>query len=182
MSVAMSDPRNSTPEPERRSDYEPGGKPLTGLKVLAIIVGFFLFVGAVDGLMIYKALKTFSGEVVAHPYERGLAYNQDIAQSRQQAARDWKVDVRLVRAASGESEILIAAYDAQGAEITGVEMSALFAAPADLSKDVRLKLEERAPGRYAGRAALPVGLRDLVLTAERGGRELFRSKSRIDVE
>ena len=32
------------------------------------------------------------------------------------------------------------------------------------------------------KAALPPGQRDLVLTAERDGRELFRSKNRIDVE
>ncbi len=180
MSLAMSS--KSPLEPERFSDYEAGGKPLTGLKVLAMIVSFFLLVFAVDGVMIYKALKTFSGEVTPHPYERGVAYNREIAQAREQAARDWKVDVRLARVSPAETEIRVSARDNDGAEITGVEMTALFAAPADLAKDVRVTLAPVAPGRYVGKAALPAGQRDLVLTATRGGREIFRSKNRIDVE
>lgn len=176
MSMVMSNPR------DMKSDYEAGGKPLSGRKVLAMIVGFFLFVGAVNGVMIYKAVKTFSGEVVAHPYERGLAYNRDIARAREQGMRDWKVDARLARLATGETEIRVVARDGDGADVSGAQMTALFAAPADLSKDVRVKLEQTAPGRYAGKAAIPVGQRDLVLTATRGGDEVFRSKNRIDVE
>lgn len=163
------------------SDYEPGGRPLTGRKALALFAGFFLLVATVDGVMIYKSLKTFSGEVIAHPYERGLAYNRDIAQSREQAARDWKVDVALARVAPGETEIRVVARDATGG-VSGATVTALFEAPADLSKDVKLVLLETAPGQFSARAKLPRGARDLVLTAERDGRELFRSKNRIDVE
>lgn len=181
ISVFMSNPRKHPPESERFSDYEAGGRPLNGRKVLAMVVGFFLVVGAVNGVMIYKAVKTFSGEVVAHPYERGLAYNRDIAQAREQAARDWKVGARLSRA-SGETEIRVTARDAGGEEVSGVEMTAVFAAPADLAKDVRVKLDETSPGRYAGAAVLPAGQRDLVLTATRAGKEVFRSRNRIDVE
>jgi nitrogen fixation protein FixH len=176
MSMVMSNPRNG------KSDYEAGGKPLDGRKALAMIVGFFLFVGAVNGVMIYKAVKTFSGEVTPHPYERGLAYNRDIAQAREQAMRAWKVEARLSRLVSGETEIRVVARDGDGADVSGAEMTALFAAPADLAKDVRVKLGETAPGRYAGKAIVPAGQRDLVLTASRGGDELFRSKNRVDVE
>lgn len=181
MSMVMSDPRIHKPDFEK-SDYEAGGKPLTGWKVLAMIVGFFLFVGAANGVMIYKAIVTFSGEVVPHPYERGLAYNRDIARAREQAMRDWKVDAQLSRLASGETEISVVARDRDGAEVSGVEMAALFAAPADLSKDMRVKLRETSPGRYASKATIPAGQRDLVLTASRGGEEVFRSKNRIGVE
>lgn len=180
MSMVMNNIRKPLPRPEP-SDYEAGGKPLNGWKVLAMIVGFFLFVSAVNGVMIYKAVKTFSGEVVPHPYERGVAYNRDIAAAREQAARDWKVDVRLARV-GGETEIRVNARDAEGAEVSGVEMTAVLAAPADLSRDVRVKLEETAPGSYAGKVALPAGQRDLVLSALRGGREVFRSKNRVDVQ
>lgn len=176
MSMVMSNPRDV------KSDYEAGGKPLSGRKVLAMIVGFFLLVGAVNGVMIYKAVKTFSGEVVAHPYERGLAYNRDIARAREQGMRDWKVDARLSRLATGETEIRVVARDGDGADVSGAQMTALFAAPADLSKDVRVKLVETAPGRYAGKGVVPAGQRDLVLTATRGGDEVFRSNNRIDVD
>lgn len=177
MSMVMS---RKPDEPE--SDYVAGGTPLTGWKVLAIFVGFFVTVFIVDGVMAFKAIRTFSGEVNPHPYERGLAYNSDIAAARAQAARDWKVDVRVVRAGPGEAAIAVDARDASGAPVADVEMKALFAAPADVAKDVRVILRQAAPGHFAGKAALPPGQRDLVLTAERDGRELFRSKNRIDVE
>jgi len=181
MSMIMST-RKPLPETERFSDYEAGGKPLDGRKVLAIFVGFFLLVFAVNGVMIYKAVKTFSGEVVAHPYERGLAYNRDIASAREQAMRDWKVDARLTRLHTGETEIRVTARDGDGADISGVEMTATLAAPADLSRDVRLTLAETAPGRFTGKVKIQAGQRDLLLTALRGGEEVFRSKNRIDVE
>jgi nitrogen fixation protein FixH len=176
------DRRSPRPEPERFSDYEAGGRPLTGRKALAMIVGFFLVVGAVNGVMAYKAVKTFSGEVVAHPYERGLAYNRDLEQAREQAARDWKVEARLARVSTGELEITVAARDAEGAAVSGVDMNALLAAPANLAKDVRVKLEETAPGQYVGKARVPAGQRDLVLTAERGGKEVFRSRNRVETQ
>jgi nitrogen fixation protein FixH len=177
MSMVMS---RKPEEPE--SDYVAGGRPLTGWKVLAIFVGFFVTVFIVDGVMAFKAIRTFSGEVNPHPYERGLAYNSDIAAARAQAARDWKVDVHVSRAGPAEAAIAVDARDASGAPVSGVEIKALLAAPATVVSDVRVTLTETAPGHFAGKAALPPGQRDLVLTAERGGRELFRSKSRIDVE
>jgi nitrogen fixation protein FixH len=178
MSMVMSR-KPDAPEP---SDYEAGGKPLTGWKVLAIFVGFFMTVFIVDGVMAFKAVRTFSGEVTPHPYERGVAYNKEIAEGRAQAARDWKVDAHVTRTGPREAAIEVVARDAAGAPVAGVEVTALFAAPATLSQDVRATLVETAPGRYSGKAALPPGQRDLVLTAAREGRELFRSKNRIDVE
>jgi nitrogen fixation protein FixH len=187
MSLTMSDFRNpnrraAAREADAASDYRAGGSPLTGRRVLAIFLGFFLLVFSVNGLLIYKALKTFSGEVVAHPYERGLAYNRDIAQAREQILRDWKVEAYVAPLASGETEIRVTVLDGAGAAVSGVEWSAVLAAPADLARDVRVKLEATAPGRYAGKAAIPAGQRDLVLTASRGGEEVFRSRSRIDVQ
>jgi nitrogen fixation protein FixH len=181
MSMTMST-RKPLPETERFSDYQAGGKPLNGWRVLAMIVAFFLFVGAVNGVMIYKAVKTFSGEVVAHPYERGLAYNSDIARAREQAVRDWKVEARLTRLPTGETEINVSARDAEGVEIAGVDINAALVAPADLSKDVQIKLAQTAPGQFGGKVKIPAGRRDLVLTALRGGEEVFRSRNRIDVE
>jgi nitrogen fixation protein FixH len=180
MSMVMSDPRKRMQEDD--TDYGAGGAPLDGAKVLAMIVGFFLFVGAVDGVMIYEAVTTFSGEVVAHPYERGLAYNRDIARAREQSLRDWSVEARLSRLSGTETGIRVIAKDAAGADVTGAEVRALFAAPADLAKDIGVTLTETEPGRYVGRAAAPAGQKDFVLTISRKGEEIFRSKNRIGVE
>ncbi len=168
--------------PEPRSDYTPGGRPLGGAKVLAIFMGLFAIVLAANGTMTYFALKTFSGEVTKHPYERGLAYNRDIAAARAQMARGWTADVRIEHGAGRRNEIRVRMRDANGQLLPGLKMEALFAAPADLARDIRIGLDESAPGDYAGLAQLPAGQRDLILTAARDGGEIFRSHNRVNVE
>ena len=169
--------RNETPS---GSDYVAGGRPLNGSMTLAIFVGLFIVVLVANGLMTYLAIKTFSGEVVAHPYERGLAYNREIAAARAQERRDWKVDVRLSPAPAGASQLVVVLHDAAGAAIDGLDIEALLLAPADLKQDMRIKLEDKGDGRYAGQALFVAGRRDLVLSAKRSGQEVFRSQNRLD--
>ena len=158
------------------------GKRLTGWKVLAILVGFFGVIFSVNGYMAYSAISTFSGEVDAHPYEHGIAYNHDIANAREQASRGWKVEASLERLASGETRILVLARDAGGVDISGATLAANLASPVDKKQDVAAKLQETAPGRYEARVLVAPGVRDLHLTAELGGREVFRSHSRLQVD
>lgn len=167
-------------EPE--TDYEPGGRPLTGWKVLAIFVGLFAIVVGANSVMIYQAVRTFRGEVVAHPYERGLAYNRDIAQARAQDARDWRVEVSVKRASADVVAVTVVAKETAGAAMSGAEMAATFVAPVDARKDAAVRLVETAAGRYEGLVALPPGLRELVVNATRDGKEVFRSTSRVAID
>jgi len=163
------------------SDYVAGGRPLNGWMVLAIFTGLFFIVLGANGAMTYFAVKTFSGEVVVHPYERGLAYNREIAAARAQEGRDWKVDVRLAPVSGGDIRIAVTLRDAAGAPLNGLDLEALLVAPANLRQDVRVKLGEKGDGRYAGEAAFVLGRRDLVLSAKRAGQEVFHSRNRIDM-
>ncbi|QGM44788.1 FixH family protein [Methylocystis heyeri] len=158
------------------------GRSLTGWKILAIFLGFFGVVFAVNGVMAYLAVTTFSGEVEQHAYERGLAYNRDIADAREQAARGWKVEVSLQRRAAGQATIVVVAHDAKGAEPTGAVFSARLEFPADRKRDQALSLRETAPGRYEADFTASPGARELVLTAEQGGREAFRSRNRVQID
>ena len=62
----------------------------TGWHFLAIIVGFFAIVVAVDSGFVVMAVKTFPGEVSATPYEDGLAYDRSYAQLRAQERLGWR--------------------------------------------------------------------------------------------
>lgn len=168
------------PDDAPGSDYVAGGRPLNGWMVLAIFVGLFFIVLGANGAMTYFAVKTFSGEVIAHPYERGLAYNREIAAARAQESRDWKVDVSLAPAAGGGTQIVVILRDAAGAAISDLDLEALLVAPANLKQDIRVRLEEKGDGRYAGVATFVAGRRDLVLSAKRAGQEVFRSQNRLD--
>ena len=152
---------------------------LTGLHVLAILIAFFGIVAAVNVVMIRFALKTHSGEVTSHPYEKGLAYNSTIREAREQEARGWKVDGQATRTPEGEARIEVSARDASGAALTGLKVHALLAAPADVKRDHPLELLEVAPGVYRGAAPAQAGVWDLELSAARDGKTLFQSRNRI---
>jgi len=152
---------------------------LTGLHVLLMLVAFFGIVAAVNIVMIRFALKTHSGEVTAHPYEKGLAYNAAIREAREQEARGWKVDGQATRGPDGKALIEVSARDAAGAALTGLKVHGLLAAPADVKRDRPIELLEAAPGVYRGEAPAQAGAWDFELTAARNGKTLFQSHNRI---
>ncbi|WP_159729112.1 FixH family protein [Methylosinus sp. Ce-a6] len=151
---------------------------LGGTEALALLVLFF---GLVDGVMIYAAVSTLRGEDTRRAYEKGLAYNLDIAGAREQSARDWKVEATILRRGAWESLVSITLRDKSGA-LAGLKLAAEVRAPVDGRKDVAVDLVETAPGRYEAPIVIESGWRDLVLIAARDGREMFRSKSRIRID
>ena len=63
---------------------------MTGRAVWWYFVAFFGVVAAVNAVMATLAIRTHSGVVTEHPYEKGLAYNQVVAAEAQQEALGWK--------------------------------------------------------------------------------------------
>lgn len=63
---------------------------MTGKKVALYFVAFFGFIAAVNAVMVTLAIRTHSGAVTDHPYEKGLAYNRIIEAELQQEAQGWK--------------------------------------------------------------------------------------------
>jgi nitrogen fixation protein FixH len=151
------------------------GAPLTGAKVLLMLVAFFFVVGGVNGVMIYDAISTFRGEVVDHPFEAGLAYDTDIAAADAQSQRRWKVDVTLAGSVSATFR------DAQSQPVSGLAVTGAFAAPADKGRDRKFELKETSPGVYAVSLPPPAGVWDITLEARRDGQTLFQSKNRLTV-
>ena len=152
---------------------------LTGPHVLMILIGFFALVASVNAVMIYDALSTFRGEVTKHPYEEGLAYDSQIKEARDQAARNWKVEGSVKRGADGMAQIEVGAHDAAGAIIPGLQVEALLAAPADMKRDRLVRLEDAGGGVYRGAIDAASGIWDFELSASRDGKKLFQSRNRI---
>ena len=75
-------------------------KPLTGGKVLSMLVAFFGVVIGVNMIMMQLAIQTLPGTEVDSAYTASLAYEREIAAAHDQNARNWKVDAH-VRARSG---------------------------------------------------------------------------------
>lgn len=54
---------------------------------------FFLVIAAVDGVMVTLAVRTRTGIVTEHAYEKGLAYNRVIAAEEKQRALGWSGEI-----------------------------------------------------------------------------------------
>ena len=122
----------------------------TGRMALALFVGFFAIVFAVNGVMLTMALKTHSGIVANEPYRKGLKYNERIAADALQAELGWSGEI----AVSPDARRLVVTLTGKSGEaIDGMRVRAEVARPSTTQGEVRLDLEPKGPGRYEG--ALP---------------------------
>jgi nitrogen fixation protein FixH len=154
---------------------------LTGGKVLAILLAFFATVGSVNALMIHYALSTFRGEVADHPFEVGLKFNSEIAASRAQAARNWRVEAHIISSGAARS-LQMTARDSDGQPLSDLSFRAVFAAPVDHVLDKGVNLTAQGDGLYIGAIMVAKGHWDLEITGKRSDETLFQSRGRIELE
>jgi nitrogen fixation protein FixH len=152
-----------------------GGAPLSGAKVLAILLTFFGVIFAVNGVMMFDAISTFSGQTNDHPYEVGLKYNTQIAAAAAQNGRRWNVETTL------SDGVRVTFRDADGQLLAGLTVSGVYAAPAAVKRDRAFAMTEVSPGVYSGPAA-PAGMWDLRLVAQRDDAIVFQSESRLTLD
>ncbi len=135
------------------SDYRPTerfGK-LTGRHVLVIMILSFGVIMGVNGLFIYEALSTFDGIEADDAYQRGRAYNKDLAAMDAQKALGWKAELSEPASSSDGVTHLAARFtDRQGAPLSGLKVNATFFRPVMVGVDQTELLRETAPGRYEG--------------------------------
>ncbi len=162
-------------------DGTTGGFRLTGKKVLAILVGFFSVIIAVNMVMAYVAVTTFSGMQIQRPYEAGLKFNHAISKARVQQEQHWKVDTHLERAKDGQVTLTITLADQQGAAIVDQQVSVQLVSPVDSRNDAAFALMPDGPGRYRGVTQAAAGQWDLVIEAKRAEDAVFRSVSRVSL-
>ena len=131
------------------SDFE-----LNGRHVLAVFLGFFAIIFAVNGVFLYSALSTHTGVVAQEPYRKGLEYNQRIAADERQSALGWKNTATVGR----DGRLVVEIVDAQGNAVAGLRIAGTFGRPSTGQFDRQLVFAEPAPGRYeASAGALEAG-------------------------
>jgi nitrogen fixation protein FixH len=133
---------------------------LTGWHVLAMIVGFFAVVIAVDVAFAMTAVKTFPGEVSSTPYEDGLAYDRSYAQLQAQEKRGWRAT-----AAAEPGAVLVQILDRAGRPLTGLAVTGELERPATEAGRRQLTFREAAPGRYVASAGSASGAWDFTAHA-----------------
>lgn len=100
-------------------------------------VAFFVFIGAVNAVMVTLALDTKTGTVTEHAYEKGLAYNEVISATAAQAALGWKGEIIL----SGET-LSFTLRDAEGKLLTPDTLKATLTRPTNEGMDFSTTLTD----------------------------------------
>jgi nitrogen fixation protein FixH len=149
--------------------------------VLAMILGFFAVIIAINLVMLHAAISTFGGTATPSSYEAGLKFTAEEAAVAAQDARHWRVDGHLGET-GGSRTLTVSAVDAAGAPLTHLSVNARFLHPADERRDVAVSMEEIAPGTYSGIAGVGAGQWVLDLTMDRAGVRQFHSRNRILAE
>lgn len=168
------------------TDYRPTerfGK-LTGRHVLIIMILSFGVIFAVNGFFIYEALSTFDGIEADDAYQRGRAYNKDLAAMEAQKALGWKAELsQPVSAAGGITHLAARFTDKTGAPLTGLKVSATFFRPVMVGADQTAIMRETAPGRYEADFKLGYDGNWIVRLAALGtGNEKFAQETRAFIK
>src|SRR5260370_3227891 len=106
-------------------------KPLTGGKVLFMLVAFFGVVIGVNMVMMKLAIQTLPGTEVDSAYSASLAYEKEIAAAHDQNARNWKVDAQVQRGPDGGATLQVEARDESGKPMSGLKFQGRFERPTD---------------------------------------------------
>jgi nitrogen fixation protein FixH len=155
-------------------------KPLTGRMVFVMLLAFFGVVISVNVTMMKLAIATLPGTEVDSAYSASLGYEKEIAASRAQAARHWRVDAHVERTAEGAGVLQVEARDGDGRPVTGLKFQGRFERPTDKRADLAIDLAEVGIGVYRGRTeAIAPGQWDLVLEGDGKDGRLFLSRNRV---
>jgi nitrogen fixation protein FixH len=155
-------------------------RPLTGRKVLLMLVAFFGVVIGVNLVMMRLAIQTLPGTEVDSAYSASLAYKKEITAAHDQNARNWKVDAHVERSGQGGATLEIEARDSSGRPMSGLKFQGRFERPTDRRADLPVILAEVGIGIYRGSAlTIAAGQWDLVLEGVAAGQRMFLSKNRV---
>ena len=143
-------------------------KKLEGRHVLYMLLSFFGVMVAVNMVLVYFAVTSFSGLTEKDPYKKGINYNQVIEAREAQKNRNWSVDLA-VEGPVSKTVVTLKITAPDGKVIAAEKVTAVFRHPAKTGLDVEISLSPLADG-YTGDVALAsAGQWDLYLTVAGGG-------------
>ena len=170
MSLSMTDSHKENFDP-RRSRWIPWA-----------IVGFFGVIIAVNAVMLWFALGTFNGLSYKEAYDRGVHYNETLAEAEAQHALGWQVALSSERVGPRQILVVLELADKVGAPITAAGVEGALVRPVQEGNDLQVSLTHQGGGRYLGRVTAPLAGQwdlDLVIVA---GEDHYRVQERLMIE
>lgn len=153
-------------------------RPLTGKHVFAMFAAFFAVVLAANVALVFEARRSFNGLTEDNAYERGLAYNETLAQQARQTREGWSGKVSY-NSETGRFSVTLT--DRSG-PVAGAKVVLDLIRPVRTGEDRSVALTPSSPpGTYVGALRPPLpGQWDVRLRA-RDGERTFETLTRIVV-
>lgn len=145
-----------------------GKKGFTGRHMLAVMLGFFGLVIAVNVTMATLAARTFGGTVVDNSYVASQQFNRWLAEGRAQERLGWTARLAL----DGRRHVRVQLGDRNGA-LGGAAVAAVARHPLGRESDVPLQFRPQGNGLYLSQSALPAGRWQVHLEVRRGADDLL---------
>lgn len=137
------------------------------------VLGFAIVV-AVNGVMIWFAVGSFSGLYTLKPRDRGLRYNDVVAAQQVRDTLGWRIEVNW-RPRSDRLELVLT--DRAGASLDGARVTVELVRPAEKRPPLGVAMAVVDAGRHAGYIALPArGNWDLDIVVERDGQRFAQTR------
>ncbi|HVZ08155.1 FixH family protein [Rhodopila sp.] len=131
---------------------------------------------AVNGVMIFDALKTFPGEAGTDGFDLSNQYGRVIAAERQQAALGWHVETGVDQ----QRRPVVLVTDRDGQALAGAAVEAAAERPVGPEDYTRLALRDLGGGRLQSDTHLFSGQWDLLVTV-RSGNHVYTTTRRVVV-
>lgn len=142
----------------------------TGWHMLAILLGMFGTIIAVNFVMARYAIGTFGGTVVDNSYVASQKFNGWLKQAREQKALGWKLDVTVDAA-----RIVRITTSSPMGPLYAAEIHAVAAHPLGRAPEQALHFGNIGGGKFASDRPLPAGRWLLRITVQEG-----RNTARFD--
>jgi nitrogen fixation protein FixH len=152
---------------------------LNGWHVLTILLTFFGTIGVADAVLIYSAMRSWTGAETTSAYRAGQLYNGELAQAQAQAALGWHVDATAERRPDKTVQVSVTARDPMGRPLADVIWRAILQRPTSQRDDRVVPLRQGGYAHVAIVTDLAPGQWDLVVEGSRGGERAYRSKTRL---
>jgi nitrogen fixation protein FixH len=152
---------------------------MSGKRVAWYFITFFGFIAAVNTVMVTLAIRTHSGTVTEHPYEKGLAYNQVVDAKKKQEELGWKgaVELRHSLESGSPSTLFFELRDNNGAVINPTKVTATITRPTQSGMDFTAALNAtQTPITFPAKGIWHVRVNAVV------GNKIFQQSKRVVVE
>jgi nitrogen fixation protein FixH len=152
-----------------------------------IFLGAFGVVLAVNLVFMSSAIGTFSGLSTEDAYNKGVKYNEQIAEAKEQQQLGWVVKAEVTPIPPSEDAhsavITVTILDGSGHPLNGLSVAAGFVRPTTSGHDGQAVFAERGEGRYVVRQSLAFpGQWDMNVSVRRGaGEPTYQFSQRIYV-